>query len=187
MSARISGVKNFESKAVSLLRGLPLSQVQSQSEKGTIFSTFVGVAVADPPGVCATTASAGAAAGNASTLARVPAAEDVSVAAVRLFSSASCALICSMRTFIAASSFSSASATPRSGGPRIGRVEALCCPWHLRQILQATVRAGLPFWSVNRVAPESARNSAEPDQQRDSRQALLGKLKSLPPYAIELL
>ncbi len=33
MSARISGVKNFESKAVSLLRGLPFSQVQSQSEK----------------------------------------------------------------------------------------------------------------------------------------------------------
>src|SRR5580698_7517557 len=37
MSARISGVKNFESKAVSLFRGLLLSQVQSQSEKGSIF------------------------------------------------------------------------------------------------------------------------------------------------------
>src|SRR5579862_354752 len=37
MSARISGVKNLESKADSLVRGLPLSQVQSQSENGAIF------------------------------------------------------------------------------------------------------------------------------------------------------
>ena len=46
MSARISGVKNFESKAASLVRGLPLSQVQSQSEKGSIFCFFAGAASA---------------------------------------------------------------------------------------------------------------------------------------------
>jgi len=53
-SALISGVKNFESKAVSLLRGLPFSQVQSQSEKGTIFPFFAGAASEEGVGVCAT-------------------------------------------------------------------------------------------------------------------------------------
>src|ERR1700683_445843 len=53
MSARISGVKNFESKAASLVRGLPFSQVQSQSEKGTIFSFFADAVSGDGLGVCA--------------------------------------------------------------------------------------------------------------------------------------
>src|SRR5271163_3586047 len=59
MSARISGVKNFESKAVSLLRGLPFSQVQSQSEKGSIFSFFAG-AVETSLAACITAFSIGA-------------------------------------------------------------------------------------------------------------------------------
>src|SRR5580692_12412510 len=95
MSARISGVKNFESKAVSLLRGLPLSQVQSQSEKGAIFSTFVD---AEPLDACSTGAGAGAV--EASTvLAGVTAAGattagDASVVIVRLFSSpSSCSIL----------------------------------------------------------------------------------------------
>src|SRR5580698_1732892 len=37
MSARISGVKNFESQGMSFVRGFPFSQVQSASEKGSIF------------------------------------------------------------------------------------------------------------------------------------------------------
>src|SRR5208282_3537782 len=44
MSARISGVKNFVSQKISLVRGLPLSQVQSQSEKGSIFFFWSGAA-----------------------------------------------------------------------------------------------------------------------------------------------
>src|SRR5271168_1461606 len=38
VSARISGVKNFESQNISLVRGLPLSQVQSASENGSILA-----------------------------------------------------------------------------------------------------------------------------------------------------
>src|SRR5882672_351051 len=41
MSARISGEKKAESKAASLLRGFPLSQVQSASEKGSILAGVV--------------------------------------------------------------------------------------------------------------------------------------------------
>src|SRR5260370_2048085 len=37
MSARISGVKNFESQKISFVRGFPFSHVQSASEKGSIF------------------------------------------------------------------------------------------------------------------------------------------------------
>src|SRR5271167_935085 len=100
MSARISGVKNFESKATSLLRGLPFSQVQSQSEKGSIFSFFAGAAVASVE-VCAAT-SAGAAVGtsaftgitgaSAAFVVEVAGADELTVefvAAVRLFNSAS--------------------------------------------------------------------------------------------------
>src|SRR5580700_5692561 len=53
MSARISGVKNFESKAASFVRGLPFSQVQSQSEKGSILVFFAG-ASAEVLGTAAT-------------------------------------------------------------------------------------------------------------------------------------
>src|SRR6185437_15899623 len=42
MSARISGVKEAESKAASLVRGLPLSQVQSAKAKGTSGCGVVG-------------------------------------------------------------------------------------------------------------------------------------------------
>src|SRR5882724_7623373 len=37
MSARISGVKNFESQKISFVRGFPFSHVQSWSENGSIF------------------------------------------------------------------------------------------------------------------------------------------------------
>src|SRR5882724_6469307 len=37
MSARISGVKNFESQKISFVRGFPFSHVQSASENGSIF------------------------------------------------------------------------------------------------------------------------------------------------------
>src|ERR1700741_991321 len=40
MSARISGVKNFESQKISFVRGLPFSQVQSASENGSILATL---------------------------------------------------------------------------------------------------------------------------------------------------
>src|SRR5208282_6406049 len=112
MSARISGVKNFESKAVSLLRGLPLSQVQSQSENGAIFSLFVGAAKESLDG-CANTASAGAATGKVTAaLSEVSAAREASAAA-RTFSSASS---CSMRAFMAASSFAISSELSGFGG-----------------------------------------------------------------------
>src|ERR1700722_11325617 len=101
MSARISGVKNFESKAVSLLRGLPLSQVQSQSENGAIFSFFVNAADEESLDICATAGSADAT-GKAAILAEVSRAGDTSVVAARLFSSASSS---SIRAFMAASSF----------------------------------------------------------------------------------
>src|SRR5271154_1144839 len=44
MSARISGVKNFESQNISFVRGFPFSQVQSASEKGAIFAGAASVA-----------------------------------------------------------------------------------------------------------------------------------------------
>src|ERR1700722_10261116 len=47
MSARISGVKNFESQKISFVRGFPFNQVQSASENGSIFffsGTWVGPA-----------------------------------------------------------------------------------------------------------------------------------------------
>src|SRR5580704_1686045 len=46
VSALISGVKNLESQRMSLVRGLPFSHVQSQSEKGSIFAFLAGVAAA---------------------------------------------------------------------------------------------------------------------------------------------
>jgi hypothetical protein len=117
-SARISGVKNFVSKAVSLLRGLPLSQVQSQSEKGAIFSFFAGAAVV-PLGACkdATAGLALAAAGAASNCAGTAATAvagiaDPGCAAARLFNSASS---CSMRAFITASSLAISSDISGSG------------------------------------------------------------------------
>src|SRR5580692_12236146 len=133
MSARISGVKNFESKAASLVRGLPFSQVQSQSEKGTIFSFLsflagassgdctAGVDTAREDGIDADRPSSPAFAGAALVavagtdavapgLAKSAAAADCSAAdfsaALRAFSSAS---NCSMRSFIASSSLASAS------------------------------------------------------------------------------
>src|SRR5579859_191283 len=52
MSARISGVKNFESQKISFVRGFPFSHVQSASENGSIFffsGTWVALAdVLDP-------------------------------------------------------------------------------------------------------------------------------------------
>src|SRR5271168_3479367 len=45
VSARISGVKNFESQKISFVRGLPFSQVQSASEKGSIFAGAAASAV----------------------------------------------------------------------------------------------------------------------------------------------
>src|ERR1700722_12627775 len=45
MSARISGVKNGESKANVLVRALPFSQVQSQSENGATLPPGGGGAV----------------------------------------------------------------------------------------------------------------------------------------------
>src|ERR1700722_15876478 len=122
MSARISCVKNFESKAVSLFRGLPLSQVQSQSEKGAIFSFFTDAAV-ESPGAC-TAATAGlalAAAGAASDFAGAATAaaagcEDSgcagAVVTARLFSSASS---CSMRAFMTASSLAMSTVMSGSG------------------------------------------------------------------------
>src|ERR1700728_3681814 len=132
MSARISGVKNFESKATSLLRGLPLSQLQSQSEKGAIFSFFTGAAAVESLDACAadragaalavaapgsrftgTTAAAGA--GGAD-----PGCVDPGCGvAARLFSSASS---CSMRTFITASSLA-ISAEVSGSGLAVGRAE----------------------------------------------------------------
>src|ERR1700722_1005012 len=110
MSARISGVKNFESKAVSLLRGLPFSQVQSQSEKGAIFSFF-----AEAPAVESLAAEATDRAGVAMTTGVVAGVADAVAVAdgvagdvgcgptvARLLSSSS---NCSMRNFIASSSF----------------------------------------------------------------------------------
>ena len=96
-------MKNFESKAVSLLRGLPLSHVQSQSEKGSIFGFFVGAAAESLEG-CERVATAGAEAGAGTAVtavAGVVAAGDAA-ADVRAFSSASS---CSMRAFMASSSF----------------------------------------------------------------------------------
>src|SRR5208282_288334 len=133
MSARISGVKNFESKATSLLRGLPLSQVQSQSEKGSIFAFFVGAAEESPDG-CATIACAGNATSKGAAFAGTTGARDalvvasivafvvmlvvMFVVAVRLFNSASS---CSMRAFIASNSFAISAAT--GSGAAAGRAE----------------------------------------------------------------
>src|SRR5580658_4179018 len=109
MSARISGVKNFESKAVSLLRGLPFNQVQSQSEKGAIFSFLAGAAVESADDSERGWASVGldnagladvVAGKNGAVLAKAAGAED-DCAAVRLLSSASSS---SMRAFMAANS-----------------------------------------------------------------------------------
>src|ERR1700685_7742 len=118
MSARISGVKNFESKAVSLLRGLPLSQVQSQSEKGAICSFFAGAPVAGPLAAEATE-RAGLALktdGVAGVADAVAVADAVDVgcgtAVARLLSSNS---NCSMRNFIASNSFAMSSERFGSG------------------------------------------------------------------------
>ena len=72
-------MKNFESKAASLVRGLPFNQVQSQSEKGSIFAIFAGLAAGESPGVC-TAKTAGAAlvaAGAGSSFAGTAAGADV--------------------------------------------------------------------------------------------------------------
>src|SRR5277367_4213626 len=134
MSARISGVKNFESKAVSLLRGLPFSQVQSQSEKGAIFSFLAGVAGEELLNDCAIGGwtisgwtirgwTGAAAIGNAAVVGGASNAGDTSVGAVRLLSSASST---SIRAFIAANSFTmSEVAGSRAGAGRSLGVSAI--------------------------------------------------------------
>src|ERR1700683_741284 len=110
MSARISGVKNFESKAVSLLRGLPFSQVQSQSEKGAICSFFSGAPVAGSLGAEATeraglalaTAVVAGVGAAVAGIDGVAAEVGCGPAGARLLSSNA---NCSMRNFIAFSSF----------------------------------------------------------------------------------
>src|ERR1700733_15882602 len=103
MSARISGVKNFESKAASLVRGLPFSQVQSQSEKGSILSFFPGsevgpLAIATVAGCCVEVeggtfeTSAGGAAG---ALAGAPAFAGAAGAAATCSAPVSAPLLCS--------------------------------------------------------------------------------------------
>src|ERR1700733_1085125 len=123
MSARISGVKNFESNAVSLLRGLPFSQVQSQSEKGSIFFGFAAAAVEESLADCVTIACAGTAAGatggaTSTVLAGLTATKGAPGAAIRVFNSASSS---SMRAFIAANSFA-ISAGLAGSGAAAGRV-----------------------------------------------------------------
>jgi len=122
-------VKNFVSNAVSLLRGLPFNQVQSQSENGTIFSFFAG-AVVESLAACAKTGVGAGAAGDVAAIAGTVATAVVEGGRLagaggcvggcindeRFLISASCALICSMRVFIVANSFSSSSVTTASGG-----------------------------------------------------------------------
>src|SRR3984957_5313029 len=127
MSARISGVKNFVSKAVSLFRGLPFSQVQSQSEKGAIFSFFAGIvdslggSATETAGLTLVVAGAGsdftgtevAASGWAGPGSAGPGSADAGWGlAARVFSSA---LSCSMPAFMTASSLAISSVSSGSG------------------------------------------------------------------------
>src|ERR1700722_1720547 len=110
MSALISGVKNFESKATSLLRGFPFSQVQSQSENGSIFAFFTDVAPEVSMEACPVDGSTDVPAGARNAIFGGEGSPEVAPvgtasAEPRLFNSASS---WSMRFLIASSSFSSA-------------------------------------------------------------------------------
>src|ERR1035437_4751154 len=120
VSNRISGVKNLESHTASLLRALPLSQVQSANANGVCVSTAGAVEAADVES-CGGVDSAGAtASAGPLSLARAPgiAGDGVAGAAFPF----SCDSSCSMRAFIAASSLAT-SADTAGFGAAAGRVD----------------------------------------------------------------
>src|ERR1700677_3344204 len=121
MSARISGVKNFESKAASLVRGLPFSQVQSQSEKGAIFALLAATAV---EGVIFNDCATGAAVAGGATgvLAFALVTTVVGCSAATWASSA--ASSCSMRFFMAASSLMISCSVSGIAAPACGLADA---------------------------------------------------------------
>src|SRR3984957_1062406 len=154
MSARISGVKNFESKAVSLLRGLPLSQVQSQSENGTIFSFAGGVATEAVLNDCAIGGWIGAAAaiGSAAILGGASNAGDTSAGAVRLLSSASST---SIRAFIAANSLTMSLVAGSGAG--VGRAEGTSAIASCRTATFSGASDGATVWAEDFGACANAR------------------------------
>jgi len=193
-------VKNFESHTASLLCGLPFIQLQSAKAKGTVGGSFAGLAAGVSLDACAAeTAGLGLfASGTASdseeaaaVAAPVAGADSVALtagavaAASRLFSSASS---CSMRAFITASSLAISneiSASVLATGWAAAGWAAAGAVVFVAPVSSGNGSRKTATSSERPVASESARNSAHPDQSRDSRQLSGGRQKPQRAYAIE--